>query len=460
MLVGFSVSNYKSFKETQSISFVASKITRHKEHVVIKKNRRILKSGLIFGANAGGKSNFVKAIRFSREIIVNGLDHVNLSKSYFRIINEMYTIPGVFEYRIMIGDMEYSYGLAISYVDKRILGEWLVKIDVTGEEAYLLNREVGDDNISYATSEAGFASISEEHKMNFYLEGFGENISDAYEKKTMLNDIALRTNEKEGVFSEIKRVYEWIDDMIILFPSSKYNGLNEVAADENKKKFFSTLMKYFDTGIDSVEGESQQMDFDKILSNIPRNDAEKIKIDISNAANKRPIMFRVNEQVFELHKDENGNIVYNKLLLDHGNPDDKFEYSDESDGTKRLFDLIPLYYENRKVSVILIDEIDRSFHTNLARKFLELFYDFTEGRDCQLIATTHDSNLLDLDLLRQDEIWFVERQEDHSSKVFSLNLFKQRFDKKIEKDYLLGRYGAIPIFEDKNMLRGKYEEPV
>jgi len=77
-----------------------------------------------------------------------------------------------------------------------------------------------------------------------------------------------------------------------------------------------------------------------------------------------------------------------------------------------------------------------------------------------LIATTHDSNLLDLDLLRQDEIWFVERQEDHSSKVFSLNLFKQRFDKKIEKDYLLGRYGAIPIFEDKNMLRGKYEEPV
>ena len=86
MLVGFSVSNYKSFKETQSISFVASKITRHKEHVAIRNNRRILKSGLIFGANAGGKSNLVKAIRFSREIIVNGLDHVNLNKRYFRII--------------------------------------------------------------------------------------------------------------------------------------------------------------------------------------------------------------------------------------------------------------------------------------------------------------------------------------------------------------------------------------
>ena len=104
-----------------------------------------------------------------------------------------------------------------------------------------------------------------------------------------------------------------------------------------------------------------------------------------------------------------------------------FDYTDESDGTKRLFDLIPLFYENRKVSVTLIDEIDRSLHTNLTRKFLELFYRTDEKKDCQLIATTHDSNLLDLDLLRKDEIWFVERQNDHNSKVFSLNKFKERY---------------------------------
>lgn len=459
MLVGFSVSNYKSFKETQSISFVASKITRHKEHVATKNNRRILKSGLIFGANASGKSNLVKAIRFSREIIVNGLDHVNLSKRYFRIINEMYNVPGVFEYRIMIGNVEYSYGIAISYVKKMIMSEWLVRIEETGEETYLLNREVGDDNISHATSEAVYANMAEKYKMDFYLEGFDEGISDAYKKKSILSDIALRVNEKESVFSEIKKVYEWFDDILILFPTSKYNGLNEVAADDHKKSFFSAVMKYFDTGIEFVGGESQQMDFDKILYNIPRSEAEKIKIDISNAANESPIMFKVDEQIFELHKDEHGNIVYNKLLLDHGNSEDKFEYADESDGTKRLFDLIPLYYES-KVSVILIDEIDRSFHTNLTRKFLELFYELTANSDCQLIATTHDSNLLDLDLLRQDEIWFVERQEDHASKVFSLNLFRERFDKKIEKEYLLGRYGAIPIFEDKNILEEIYEKQI
>ena len=79
---------------------------------------------------------------------------------------------------------------------------------------------------------------------------------------------------------------------------------------------------------------------------------------------------------------------------------------------------------------------------------MQKFYDYTEESACQLLATTHDSNLLDLELLRQDEIWFVERQEDHSSSIFSLNKFRERFDKRIDKEYLLGRYGAIPVFDD------------
>ena len=208
-------------------------------------------------------------------------------------------------------------------------------------------------------------------------------------------------------------------------------------------------MSYFDTGIESVESEQQQMDFDKILENIPKEDMERIKLDISNKVNARPIMFKANQRVYVLRKDSKGNIVYNKMLLNHGNCDDLFEYADESDGTKRLFDLIPLFYESRDNCVILIDEIDRSLHTNLTKRFLELFYSLTEKEKSQIIATTHDSNLLDLELVRQDEIWFVERQKNHASKIYSLNKFRERFDKKIDKEYLLGRYGAIPIFNDE-----------
>ncbi len=458
MLVGFSVSNYKSFKDGQKISFEASKIVRHKSHVAVKKNKRILKSGLIFGANAGGKSNLVKAIQLSREIVVSGLDKVDLTKNHFRVESEMYNQPGVFEYRIMIGEVEYSYGIAISYDRKIILAEWLVRIESQGKEVYLFNREMDENYVSHAQSEAEYADMEEKYRMDIYLESFSENASQAYKRKTILNDIALRTNEGTGIFAEIRMVYAWFEDMIILFPESKYNGLNEVAAEIDKKQFFSKALSYFDTGIEGVEGERQQIDFDKILDNIPADQAERIKIDISNAINEHPVMLKVNDQVYELRRDENGNIVYNKLLLNHGNIKDMFDYNDESDGTKRLFDLIPLFYENRKVSMILIDEIDRSLHTNLIRKFMELFYQIAENRDCQLIATTHDSNLLDLELLRQDEIWFVERQKDHSSKVFSLNRFKERFDKKIDKEYLLGRYGAIPVFDESFTLEEVYEE--
>ena len=453
MLVSFSVSNYRSFKSRQSLSLEASKVTRHNEHVVNKNNKRILKSALIFGANAGGKSNFVRAMRFSREIAVNGLDKIDLSKSYFRINSSMYQQPGAFEYRIMIDNAEYLYGVEISYSKKVISKEYLIKIEKSGKETRLFQREVDENEINHAYSEVKRLNTEEKYKMKFYLEGFSENISEEYKRKTLLSDIALRANEKEGLFSEIRNVFEWFRSIMVVFPNSRYNRLYEVATDENKKELFSRLVNYFDTGIETVEGGRQRMDFDKIFDDIPREDAERIKIDISNAASEHPIMMRLNNRVIELKKDEEGNIVYNKLLLNHGNEDDRFDYNDESDGTKRLIDLIPLFYENRTASLIIVDEIDRSLHTNLTRRFLEVFYRMLEQSECQLLATTHDSNLLDLGLLRQDEIWFVEREEDHSSHVYSLNEFKERFDKRIDKEYILGRYGAVPRFDRKKILQ-------
>ena len=458
MLVGFSVGNYRSFNEPQTISFMASKITRHKEHVVVVNNKRILKSGLIFGANAGGKSNLIKAIHFSKKIIVEGLDKTNLTKNHFRVSQEAYNQPAIFEYRIVVDGTEYSYGVVISYSNKEIISEWLIRVEEKGKETCIFNREINAMNISHATSEVEFTNDEERWRMQFYLEGFGENISDAYKKKTILSDIALRANENKGLFAEIIKVYEWFNNVVIIFPGSKYNGLNETAADEEKRAFFGNLMSSFDTGIESIEGREQEMDFDKILENVPADEAEKVRIEIVNAIEEHPVMFKFNDRIYILRKGENGSIVYNKMFMNHGNEDDLFEYMDESDGTKRLFDLIPLFYVKNRKSIILIDEIDRSLHTNLTKKFLQLFYEYSKEDKCQIIATTHDSNLLDLDLLRQDEIWFVERQEDHSSKIYSLNLFKERFDKKIDKEYLLGRYGAIPVFDMSKQVGDENEQ--
>ena len=457
MLIGFSVSNFKSFADTQTISFFASKISRHSDHVVKLANKKILKSAVVFGANAGGKTNLIKAVDFSRRIILFGTDKVDLNKKYFRISNDAYRIPGVFEYRFIVDETEYSYGIAISYEKKEIIAEWLVKIDSKGNEISIFDREYDEEGISRVYTEKVYDTEEENLKMKVYLDDFGENISDVFKRRTILMDIAERVNDKQGIFREITSVYEWFKNIIVVFPNSKYNGLNNIVSSDEKKSFFSNLISYFDTGIESIEGKRQTLDFEKIIQNFPPEDAEKIKIDISNATDKHPVMLKANQQIFILVKDRDGNIVYDKLQLNHGNDKDLFEYSDESDGTKRLFDLIPLYYESRHKSVIFVDEIDRSLHTNLIKKFIGLFYELTEEMPCQLIATTHDSNLLDLDLVRQDEIWFVERQEKQNSKIYSLNKYKERFDKKIDKEYLLGRYGAIPIF-DENIIEGEFIE--
>ena len=149
---------------------------------------------------------------------------------------------------------------------------------------------------------------------------------------------------------------------------------------------------------------------------------------------------------FNFTKNEDGTIMGSQLTMDHGNATDLFELNDESDGTRRLFDLLPLYQKGKEKYVIFVDEIDRSFHTKLTKEFLNKFFEKTKGVESQLIVTLHDSNVMDLNFIRQDEIWFVERQEDHSSEIYSLNKFKERFDRSVAKDYLLGRYGSIPNF--------------
>lgn len=448
MLVGFSIQNFKSFKEMQSISFVASKVTRHKRHVWNVNDRRILKSGLIFGANAGGKSNLVEAIDLSRKIIIDGLDKVDLNKKHFRISKEAYREPGVFDYRIIVNKTEYSYGIVVSYDKKEIIAEWLVRIEKSGKEVYLFNRQVDDNGISNIDTEVTGQSVKDETRFNIYLQDFAEGVSEILKKKTILSDIAMRSNPGQSIFGEISDVFSWFKRMIVIFPNTKYSLLNQLTADSNMQKFFTSVLSYFDTGIEAVNNESAEIDMDKILDRMNEQKKEELKIHLSNVTEKNPILFKVDKQIYSLYKDESGNIFSSKMLLNHGNSDDLFEYSDESDGTQRLFDFVPLFLEKYRNSIIIIDEIDRSLHTNLIHRFMQKFYYYTEESACQLLATTHDSNLLDLELLRQDEIWFVERQEDHSSSIFSLNKFRERFDKRIDKEYLLGRYGAIPVFDD------------
>ena len=226
MFIGFSVSNYLSFKTAQTMSMAASKVARHKEHILNGNGKKILKTGLIYGANASGKSNF-------------------------RISGECYKTPGVFEYRLITHTgKEYSYGIAISYAEKEILSEWLIRIEKSGTETYIFNRNIDDNGINLTESEIKIKDAEEKMRWEIYLGDFGENISESMKKKTILSDIAERSNGRQGVFSEILDVFIWFQSMIIIFPTSQYSGLNQMVEDEQLRNVFSKLLKYFDTGIE------------------------------------------------------------------------------------------------------------------------------------------------------------------------------------------------------------------
>ena len=156
---------------------------------------------------------------------------------------------------------------------------------------------------------------------------------------------------------------------------------------------------------------------------------------------------RGNKQFYNITLDENKNLKVKTLAFKHENQNADFYLSDESDGTRRLMDLIEILL-NSKNKVFVIDEIDRSLHPNLTYKFIELFLEMAESEDVQLIVTTHEDRVLDLDLLRRDEVWFAEKDNRGRTELYSLEDFGPRFDAKIVKAYLEGRYGAIPHFKN------------
>ncbi len=135
-----------------------------------------------------------------------------------------------------------------------------------------------------------------------------------------------------------------------------------------------------------------------------------------------------------------------------------FSLSEESDGTQRILDLLAVLVTSKENSVFVIDEIDRSLHPQLTLHFIKNFLKLAKQRNIQLIITTHESHLLDLNILRQDEIFFVEKDSTGASVVFPFDKFKERFDKRIEKAYLDGRYGGVPLFDTFFMPENSYVE--
>jgi len=437
MLKRFTAENFASFKNEQIFDLTAGKTTVLKEHISTFPDVNILKSAVVYGANASGKSNLIKAIDFARRVIVNNLSGIDTYKKHFRLCKYSPKKQSSFEFEIEIERQFYSYGFSAHLQKKEITEEWLFARTKTGSKR-IFER-------SNSEIELGTQLSTQEVKSRFAI--YADDMKNQ-SSQLFLSEIASKELTIDAALI-INKLFEWIrEKLIIIYPDDKFNGMRAINQD-----LAQSLTKYlnkFDTGVVAIDSIDE--DFDTGFKNIP----EALKSQIENDLSKENITeiiihgMGADPQYLTVYKDSDGELKVRKLGLIHGKSiKETFELKDESDGTRRLLDFIPLISKFSLGFTIIIDEFDRSLHPKLTKEFFKLFYAVNDNNS-QLIVTTHESTLLDLELLRRDEIWFVEKGESDSSTLFSLNKFKLRYDSKVEKAYLLGRYGAVPIFNDLN----------
>jgi AAA15 family ATPase/GTPase len=432
VLKKFKLANFSSFDAEQTFDMTAGSTRILNNHVVDFGNVRILKTGVIYGANASGKSNLIKAIDFARKIIVNGIDSVDTYKKHFRLSDFNSKEETKFEFEIQLDGKFYSYSFSTILTSGQIVEEWLYEIGLNSPRKIF--ERVGS-NISL-----GKVLQSGELKGRFEI-----YVDDMKNQKSQLflSEIA----DKELRLSEVKElnsVFDWFSDKLnIFYPDDKYCGFKTVT--NGLIKELTNYLSKFDTGVTEIC--TVEEDFEEALKNYPDSLKARIIKDSSND-DAFEAAIHGDSELLTLYKNTDDEIKVKKLAFIHGGKHkEAFELKEESDGTRRLLDFIPLLSKFSENHTILVDEFDRSLHPKLTKEFFSLFHALQDSKS-QLIVSTHESTLMDLDILRRDEIWFVEKARDHSSKLFSLNSFKERYDKKVEKAYLVGRYGAVPVFKN------------
>lgn len=443
MLINFQVKNFASFWRPSNFSMVASPVRRHPSHVAEIDGHNILRSAFVFGANAGGKSNFVKAIGFAKRIVADGMDGVSCDQRYFRLSPKEIDDVGVFQFTIYAGGDFYEYGLAVSYGRASIISEWLTLLKDKGVHQQLYVCDWSGASPTITTS----IDLEDEDKVRFDV--YRDDASNmSIRKRTFLAEIAEKGDRRNsnGYFSHFSKVYFWFRRLMVIFPETTFGGMIRYVIDEKARLSFGTLLNHFDTGIEKLL--TQNVDAEKVLGDLSPDKRRELKAKlIADLTHDQNSVVRLttpdNDYLVHYHE---GKLFMEKIVADHGKRDDPFDRADESDGTRRLYDLLPLQKMFGEDTVVIVDELDRSLHTKATIEFIKTFFERSDGHRSQLIATTHDASVLDLGLIRQDEIWFVERGEDHASALFPLTQFKPRFDNDIKKAYLLGRYGALPIF--------------
>ncbi|MBC8438788.1 MAG: ATP-binding protein [Deltaproteobacteria bacterium] len=428
MIIEIEIENWKSFRDPTLFTMLASRERQHSERLarINKYKMRILPITAIYGGNASGKSVFFEAINFVKNFVTNGVKpEEQIPVEPYRLDPKFKGLPTKFRFEILVDGIVYDYSFAVT--NEKVIKEKLVKI-TSSSEKILFHRQK-DKLLNLETT------ANNEDYLNYAFHGTHDN--QLFLSNTVFQKITL-----------FKPVFDWFKKSLVLIsPMGMSDPVTAlISKDTPLYETIKNSLYRFDTGIMHLEGEiipfdSIPMD-DKLKDELKKTVTESTHVELVGAHRAERIVLSKKE----------GEMIAKKLVSYHQSSDGqkvKFELTDESDGTRRLIELLPGFYNmsnENNAKVYIIDEIDRSLHSLLTRQLLNLFLcSYSEKSRSQLLFTTHDLLLMDQTLLRRDEMWIAERNDQGSSTLISFAEFKDvRSDKDIRKSYLQGRLGGIP----------------
>ncbi|MES0489890.1 MAG: ATP-binding protein [Leptospirales bacterium] len=447
MLIRFTVNNILSFgKEVEFNMIPSPRYTRLSDHKYVKKGFEVLKLASIYGANGAGKSNLINAMLMLKDIVTREQLPKNIDKQKFKFANadNNTIILGVEFFQ-----QEQAYYYAIEIGDKQV---------VVNEELYISKLGKGKDKLLFerkilksGKSQIKFSDKFESDKENLVLKSVIEKNLSKHNKPI----IKLLTTLDNPDLKEVNHALDWFANTLqIMKPDDRPAAIaHEIDINQEFREYAQDIMCTFNLGISNIKSERREIkEFfgdegsEKLNNLIEELEKDKDRMAVLRSdAGDEVVLVRENEEIF-----------IKQLQLEHTGGEDLkayFNLGEESDGTIRLLDFIPAF--KNVVSgnkVFIIDEIERSIHPLLIKELVNKFSK-DNNTNGQLIFSTHESNLLDQDLFRQDEIWFVEKDNKGRTDLYSLSDYKEHSTIDIRRGYLAGRYGSIPFLanlEDLN----------
>ena len=432
MLISFTVENWRSFKKSATLSMAAGREQQHGSRLMkLNKYRmRVLPTTAVYGGNASGKSNFISAMAFAQRCILEVVQpESRITVEPFLLDQTCKNKPSKFIFNILIDKdiYEYSFSVTSAMVKEERLQKITSKSEIT-----LFHRFADDDNPHF------HQNLRNNPRLRFAFEG------------TRANQLFL-SNSVYQKLNDFEDIYNWFKDVLVfIFPDTAVRQIG-IFIDEDSPytDIFNTMLDHLDTGIKELTSEDIAFENLPISDDLKRQILSDLKeshgMDIGMGDGEK-IILRLKDDMLQVKR------LCTSHMDSHGEPI-RFQMRQESDGTKRIIEFLPLFFQLcalKSEKIYIIDEIDRSLHYLLIRKLLESFLNVcgNETRK-QLIFTTHDVMLMDQNILRRDEIWITERSGDGSSELISFAEFKDvRRDKDIRGSYLEGRMGGIPNLID------------